>query len=593
MAFSMEPQETKLSSPMLPILPYAAGESPCRAERFADTEISSSGSSLISLLLKQQQDLTAVERFSRDHDQGERPHHASHYRELIPLTQPGPGEQYAFEVDLDSCTGCKACVTGCHSLNGLDDTETWRDVGLLLGGTTDNPWLQTVTTACHHCVEPACMLGCPVKAYEKDPLTGIVRHLDDQCIGCQYCVLKCPYDVPKFNADRGIVRKCDMCSQRLAREEAPACVQACPNSAIQIRIANTADLVKSSHAKAILPGAPASDYTIPSTIYKSQKPFPRNVLPADFYEVRPEHNHPPLVWMLVLTQMSVGAYAAEYAVRLSFHPLGGTSVSLIQASIALMIGISALVASTLHLGRPLYAYRAILGLGHSWLSREILLFGAFAKLAMLEALLLGMRAIGWKVPGWIIDWTSQGVVVSGIAGVFCSIMIYHDTRRDLWRFPSTASKFLLTATVLGSATVLTTHQFVAYFGLRMSKSFVESQTVLLRILIVASVAKLVLDALPLLHRWDRTVSPMKRTATLLTRNFASTAVLRFACGLMGGVALPAWLLANTTNAGPGNTLVVAAVMVASLAQVLTGELAERKLFFTTVVAPKMPGGLRP
>ena len=73
------------------------------------------------------------------------------------------------------------------------------------------PYQQTVTTACHHCVEPACLEGCPVLAYEKDAETGIVRHLDDQCIGCQYCVLKCPYDVPKYSAKRGIVRKCDMC----------------------------------------------------------------------------------------------------------------------------------------------------------------------------------------------------------------------------------------------------------------------------------------------------------------------------------------------------------------------------------------------
>ena len=54
-------------------------------------------------------------------------------------------------------------------------------------------------------------------AYEKDPVTGIVRHLDDQCIGCSYCILKCPYDVPKYSRARGIVRKCDMCHSRLAR----------------------------------------------------------------------------------------------------------------------------------------------------------------------------------------------------------------------------------------------------------------------------------------------------------------------------------------------------------------------------------------
>ncbi len=151
----------------------------------------------------------------------------------MPATPPGPGQQYAFEVDLDRCSGCKACVTACHTLNGLDEDETWRDVGLLVGGRGLLPVMQHVTAACHHCLEPACMIACPVNAYEKDPVTGIVKHLDDQCFGCQYCTLACPYDVPKYHPGKGIVRKCDMCSTRLAVGEAPACVQACPHEAIR------------------------------------------------------------------------------------------------------------------------------------------------------------------------------------------------------------------------------------------------------------------------------------------------------------------------------------------------------------------------
>jgi formate dehydrogenase iron-sulfur subunit len=150
---------------------------------------------LAELLAEQQRLDTPVARFSSAHDAGAAS--ASFKPQLIPLTAPRAGEQYAFEVDLDACTGCKSCVAACHSLNGLDDSETWRDVGLLLSPSRAQPFTQTVTTACHHCADPACLNGCPVLAYEKDPLTGIVRHLDDQCIGCSYCVLKCPYDVPK------------------------------------------------------------------------------------------------------------------------------------------------------------------------------------------------------------------------------------------------------------------------------------------------------------------------------------------------------------------------------------------------------------
>src|SRR5262245_16341674 len=137
-------------------------------------------------LLAEQRDLSAVERFSEwHHTLGPTP--AAWYRDLIPASPPQPGQQYAFEVDLDRCSGCKACVSACHSLNGLDDGEAWRDVGLLVSNDWRLPFQQTVTTACHHCLDPACLNGCPVLAYDKDPITGIVRHLDDQCIGCQYC----------------------------------------------------------------------------------------------------------------------------------------------------------------------------------------------------------------------------------------------------------------------------------------------------------------------------------------------------------------------------------------------------------------------
>src|SRR5215471_10238942 len=211
---------------------------------------------LIDDLLAEQQRLTAVERFAWRHEREAIPAHAKLYRELLPTRAPSEGEQYAFAVNLDACSGCKSCVTACHSLNGLDEDETWRSAGLLRS-IDDDPFLQTVTTSCHHCIEPACLEGCPVLAYEKDPQTGIVRHLDDQCIGCQYCILKCPYDVPKYSHRRGIVRKCDMCANRLAVGEAPACAQACPNGAISITVVKRSAIRSETHAGVFLPGSPA------------------------------------------------------------------------------------------------------------------------------------------------------------------------------------------------------------------------------------------------------------------------------------------------------------------------------------------------
>jgi len=248
---------------------------------------------LIDDLLSEQQLLTPVGQLSRKHERHDLPAQAKYYRDLISLSSPQAGEQYAFAVDLDTCTGCKACVTAFHNLNGLDEEETWRDVGVLFGGTMAEPVQQTVTTACHHCLDPACMNGCPVEAYHKDPVTGIVRHLDDQCIGCQYCIWKCPYDVPKYSKKRGIVRKCDMCSSRLAAGEAPACVQACPNKAIRITLVDK-KRVKLESKGGFLPGAPDPDYTLPATQYRTSESLPGNLRPGDFFKIKPEHSHPPL-----------------------------------------------------------------------------------------------------------------------------------------------------------------------------------------------------------------------------------------------------------------------------------------------------------
>jgi len=78
---------------------------------------------LIAYLLLEQTDLTAVERFAQFHDDAQAPLQGRYYSALIPATPPGPGQQYGFEVDLDRCSGCKACVSACHSMNGLDEGE--------------------------------------------------------------------------------------------------------------------------------------------------------------------------------------------------------------------------------------------------------------------------------------------------------------------------------------------------------------------------------------------------------------------------------------------------------------------------------------
>lgn len=540
---------------------------------------------LIDELLAEQQRLTAAERFAWRHERQVIPAQAKLYRELLPTHAPGRGEQYAFAVDLDACSGCKACVTACHNLNGLDEEETWRSVGLLHGGTEEDPFQQTVTTSCHHCVEPACLEGCPVLAYEKDPRTGIVRHLDDQCIGCQYCILKCPYDVPKYSHKRGIVRKCDMCASRLAVGEAPACAQACPNGAIRITVVNQAVILAEAREGVFLPGAPDPSYTQPTTRYQSRRGLPPGLAPADAHTLRPAHCHPALVAMLVLTQLSVGAFCVESLLRELFPANLMMRLSAVHSLVALTIGLLALGTSTLHLGRPLSAWRAVIGLRTSWLSREIVVFGLFAGLAMLESVKFWLKPLG------VFDSAGLGIAVAaiGLLGVFCSVMIYHDTRRASWHGLPVALKFYGSTAVLGLAAALfvTTLQGLISPSVAAQGAYQELTVFLSQMLVAICALKLAFEAAVFRHLRKDCVSALKQVALLLSGELVEIVTARFLLGLVGGVLLPVAFVAQRPAPGMATLGVTVWIMVF----VAVSELLERHLFFTAAVPARMPGGI--
>ncbi|MCG8590899.1 MAG: 4Fe-4S dicluster domain-containing protein [Proteobacteria bacterium] len=539
---------------------------------------------LVELLLEEQHTLSAVEQFARHHEREPEPR-ARFYREALPARPPEPGEQYAFEVDLDQCTGCKACVTACHSLNGLQPEETWRDVGLLVGQGASAQ--QTVTAACHHCEDPACLAGCPVKAYDKDPVTGIVRHLDDQCIGCQYCVLKCPYDVPKYNPRLGIVRKCDMCAGRLEVGEAPACVEGCPNEAISIRLVKTGGEVAP-----LLPAEagslPDSAVTRPTTRYRTRRELPP-LVPADLESLHPADAHHPLAAMLVLTQLAVGLLGFG-ALALGASPRLGA----LWIAVATACGLTGLAAAQLHLGRPQYAFRAFLGLRTSWLSREILVLGAFSGVAVAATLAAAVGPLRPWLPALepfagfaerLAPWAAGAAVATGALGVFCSIMIYVDTRRRGWSLRQTAPRFLGTAVVLGTAAAAATAATAAAVaGVAGAAAWLPLLGLLLP---VATTAKLIDEARLLPLAAGVPLDPHVRTARLQSGPLAAFTRWRFALGALGGVAIPLALLVAAPAVAPGWGTAGAAV--AALAACLAGEGLERFLYFASSAPRAMPG----
>ncbi len=132
-------------------------------------------------------------------------------------------------IDLTRCVGCKACVYACKEINGLPPTETGR-----LNART---WTAIETKAglnikkqCMHCLDPSCVWVCPVAALQKSD-SGAVTYDEDRCIGCRYCMVACPFSMPKYEWDRPLprVQKCVFCSEkRLKQGLQPACTETCP-----------------------------------------------------------------------------------------------------------------------------------------------------------------------------------------------------------------------------------------------------------------------------------------------------------------------------------------------------------------------------
>ena len=463
---------------------------------------------------------------------------------LSPARALAAGEQYRFHFDMTKCIGCKCCVVACNEQNGNPAAINWRRVGELEGGYYPNTQRHHLSMGCNHCLEPSCLIGCPVEAYTKDPITGVVIHSPDACIGCQYCTWNCSYGVPQYNAERGVVGKCDMCHNRLSDGDAPACVSACPEGAIAIEIVNVAAW-RSDYVLANAPGLPSADDSISTT----RITLPVNLLPdtgrVDTYRVEPEHPHWPLVFMLVLTQLSVGAFIVLWTLGLLGHEMGLYIAALASLGLA---GIS-LGASTLHLGRPVYAWRALKGLKTSWLSREVLTLSLFAGAASAFAGLLLFDLPGQSAAGLF-------TAIAGFAGVTSSARIYMVRARPAWFSKYTLAEFYASALFLGPLFVLVLDGGAPAW---------------VRMLAVAGGAlQLVTQVLKFLWLTRSEVFELRASSLLLSGRLQNLFLTRISVLVLAGILLP--LLAHSGWA-------IGLIFVFALA----GEWLGRYLFFVSVV----------
>jgi formate dehydrogenase iron-sulfur subunit len=139
----------------------------------------------------------------------------------------------AILVDIKRCIGCRACVSACKELHAFPGKETETELSATAyTAMTDVSEDLHVRKLCMHCVTPSCASVCPVGALHKTEL-GPVVYESSRCLGCRYCMVACPFNVPRYEWTATVpsVRKCDMCFERVAAGGVPACVEACPAEA--------------------------------------------------------------------------------------------------------------------------------------------------------------------------------------------------------------------------------------------------------------------------------------------------------------------------------------------------------------------------
>ena len=443
---------------------------------------------------------------------------------LAPLRAPAAGEQYRFHFDMSRCIGCRCCEVACAEQNGNPFEINWRRVGEIEGGFYPFTQRFYLSMGCNHCLAPSCLEGCPVDAYSKSPETGIVLHDVNACIGCGYCTWNCAYGVPQYNPERGVVGKCDLCHNRLSDGRLPACVDACPEQAIQVELVNVEEW-RQDHTAANAPGMPDAEYSLSTTrITLPDKMLP-DFTPADHHRVRPAEPHWPLVAMLVLTQLSAGAF-----LYLSFAAGDRNRAALAAVVVALL----SLGASTLHLGRPIYAWRALKMWRRSWLSREVLAFSLFAGVAASSAVAPRLSILA---------------AVLGFAGVTASAWIYLVPARPAWNSKHTLIDFYLTALLLGPL-------FLRVLGIRSP----------MEAILLAGAAQLLNQILKLLALAASDEFELRASARMLTQDLRHALVARLVLVAAGGIVLP-----------------LVGWPVSAFALALAGELLSRYLFFVSVV----------
>ncbi len=489
----------------------------------------------------------------------------------IPKLQKG--EQYRFHFDATACIGCRCCEVACNEQNNNPADTKWRRVGEMEGGEFPAFTQLFNSMSCNHCIDPECLKGCPTNSYIKIEETGIVIHEDDTCIGCQYCTWNCPYGVPTFHEERKIVTKCHMCHERLDVGQTPACVQACPSGAIEIEVVNVQKWLDEDMAKeANMPFLPDANITKPTTRYTLPENLP-TLKEMDEHILKPAHSELPLVFMTVLTQISLGGFFALFLGDI-LSLFGFIDPNYIMALVVMLPAALGLPLSALHLGRPFLALTAMKNIRTSWLSREALALGAFTAFMNLIVVFYFLD-ISQSVRLFVEFVT----LMLGVFGIYAQSMIYRIKARPSWNRVTTNLKFFAVS-YIGIF-------LLAFVAIIIDFTYIVLPLVSLGMIGVVAQIFFSYEDLRTLGNTKENEYQLLRTERLYNENFKKIKNFRFACLIFSGVFLPLMINVLLSSSMFGGASVVLGI---SIILMTLSELSDRFLFYSTVVPLGMAGG---
>lgn len=315
-----------------------------------------------------------------------------------------------FIFNHSKCVSCGACSASCILENGWSVRP--RKVYTYNIDAISSVALTNLSVACNHCEIPLCLEGCPSSSYTREPVTGAILIDDKKCLGCNFCQWNCPYDAPKFDTEKRIIGKCNLCYNELIDGGDPACSNACPTGALDY------GEIPESITEFVPVWFPDKNIN-PAILFNSTEN-------SNILRIIPHRNTEPE--LAILNEKEHGLSGIWSLISFSFLITISVSIaisslingtfpsSILYISIILLAGIFSLF----HLGRKLRAWRAITNFKSSPLSREIILFIAF--------LLISILTVSLQNPGLLIATSLSGLI---LLIAIDSVYIYADKNRSV------------------------------------------------------------------------------------------------------------------------------------------------------------------